>query len=121
MRVFDINKSRRVCVTEALARELAEKAIRRKRDCQNKFLSADAEDAEIRVALASIMQSLKGWTARQCNLALDRRGQFWQHESFDHVVRNQAEWERVVNYVVKNPVKAGLVKDWQNWKWSYRR
>ena len=108
-------------LTEALARELAEKAIKRKRDAQNKFLPADADDDEIKVALASIMQSLKGWTARQCNLALGRRGQFWQHESFDHVIRTQTEWDRVVNYVVNNPVKAGLVKDWQDWKWNYRR
>ena len=108
-------------LTEQMARESAGKSIQRKRRALSGFVPADADEDEIKVALASIMQSLKGWTARQCNLALKRQGQFWQHESFDHVIRNQAEWERIVNYVVSNPVKAGLVRDWQNWKWSYRR
>ncbi len=108
-------------LTEELAKELAEKAIKRKRDALNKCLPADTSEGVIKVVLASIMQSLKGWTARQCNLALGRQGQFWQHESFDHVIRDQAEWERIVNYVVNNPVKAGLVEKQQDWKWSYRR
>jgi len=108
-------------LTETRAKELAERAIERKRNAQNRLMPADAGEDKINVVLASIMQSLKGWTAHQCNLALDRKGQFWQHESFDHVIRDQTEWERIVNYVVNNPVKAGLVEDWQDWKWSYRR
>ncbi len=67
------------------------------------------------------MQSLKGYTARQGNLALGRRGAFWQHESFDHVVRDRAEFGRIINYVLNNPVKAGLVNHWQDWKWNYCR
>jgi hypothetical protein len=33
--------------------------------------------------LAEIMQSIKGVTARDCNRLLNRRGQFWEYESFD--------------------------------------
>ena len=108
-------------LTEELAREVADKTIQRRRAAQKPSSQIDSEEEKIQFVLASIMQSLKGWTAHQCNLALGRKGQFWQHESFDHVVRNQAEWERIVNYVVNNPVKAGLVENWQDWKWSYRR
>ncbi|MBO0801040.1 MAG: transposase [Blastocatellia bacterium] len=72
-------------------------------------------------ALSAIMQSLKGYTARKCNLVLQRQGAFWQHESFDHAIRSSEEWERVVKYVLNNPVKAGLVERWQDWKWNYRR
>jgi REP element-mobilizing transposase RayT len=108
-------------LTEARAKELADRASGQASQVAHPFLPADADENEIKAVLAAIMQSLKGWTARQCNLALARRGQFWQHESFDHVIRNQAEWERVVNYVVNNPVKAGLAERWQDWKWSYRR
>jgi REP element-mobilizing transposase RayT len=108
-------------LTEALAQDLAAKAIRRKQSALNQLLPADAEEKTCQFVLASIMESLKGWTARRCNQALNRQGQFWQHESYDHVIQNQKEWERVVNYVVNNPVKAGLVDDWQDWKWSYHR
>lgn len=67
------------------------------------------------------MQSLKGYTARKANCLLGRSGTFWQHESYDHVVRDPSEWRRIVNYVLNNPVKAGLVDTWEKWQWSYCR
>lgn len=70
-------------------------------------------------SLSSIMQSLKGFTAYKANQLLDRRGAFWQDESYDHTVRNQAELERIIKYVLFNPVKAGLVRDWREWPWTY--
>lgn len=70
--------------------------------------------------LAVLMHSLKGYTARRANQALGRNGQFWEHESYDHVIRT-GKYDRVVAYVLNNPVKAGLVEDWQDWKWSWWR
>ena len=72
-------------------------------------------------SLASIMQSLKGYTAFQCNRLLERKGEFWAHESYDHYVRDAEEWNRIMSYVLNNPVKAGYVADWRDWKWNYRR
>ena len=72
-------------------------------------------------SLSSLMQSLKGYTARKANYLLGLRGQFWQHESYDHVVRDSEEWGRIVTYVLNNPVKAGLVDTWEEWEWSYFR
>jgi putative transposase len=67
-----------------------------------------------------MMQRLKGRTAVAANKLLGRSGQaFWQHESYDHVVRNGEELARVVAYVVNNPVKAGLVEDWTQWPYTY--
>jgi len=62
--------------------------------------------------LSKIMQSLKGNTARQANLLLGRTGDFWQHESYDHVVRDAVELKRIVNYVLANPSRAGLATQW---------
>lgn len=71
-------------------------------------------------ALAKIMHSLKRFTASQANKILDRSGQtFWQAESYDHIVRNAPEWKNIMSYILDNPVKAGLVTDWQDWPWSY--
>ena len=67
--------------------------------------------------LSKIMQSLKRHTANECNKLLGRQGTFWQAESYDHIVRDTAEWERIIRYVLNNPVKAGLVSEW--WKWPY--
>ena len=71
--------------------------------------------------LASIMQSLKGYTAWKANRLLGRSGACWHHESYDHSVRDTSEWQRIVTYVLNNPVNAGLIKDWEKWQWSYCR
>ena len=69
--------------------------------------------------LSKIMHSLKRHTAYEANLLLERNGAFWQHENYDHFARDEAELERIIKYVLYNPVKAGLVDDWAKWKWSY--
>ena len=65
------------------------------------------------------MQSLKGYTAYKANRILGRTGQFWEEESYDHEVSNGAELDRIIRYVLDNPVKARLVTHWSQWKWSY--
>jgi REP element-mobilizing transposase RayT len=69
--------------------------------------------------LADTLKLLKGRTAHYCNQALNRSGAFWHHESYDHVVRDQKEYERIVHYIANNPVKAGLVKEWEDWKFTF--
>jgi putative transposase len=69
-------------------------------------------------ALSVAMKTLKGYTARRSNAILNRRGQFWQHESFDHWVRSEAELRRIASYIENNPVKAGLVSRPEDHRWS---
>ncbi len=67
-----------------------------------------------------VLKSLKGFSARQANKLLDRTGQpFWQAESYDHVVRGADEFNRIVLYILNNPVKAGLVSEWTDYPYSY--
>lgn len=68
--------------------------------------------------LYKIMQSHKSFTAKKCNAFLQREGPFWEPETYDHIVRD-GEYENIVNYILQNPVKAGMVKNWEDWKWSY--
>jgi REP element-mobilizing transposase RayT len=71
------------------------------------------------VAVPAITRWLKGSTARRANQILGRaRTPFWQDESFDHWVRNDHQFERIVRYIEENPVKAGLVKSAWDWPWS---
>lgn len=72
-------------------------------------------------AMSAIMHSIKLYTACRANRLLGRRGSFWQHENYDHVVRDEAELQRIVMYVLDNPVKAGLIQQWEAWPWSYCR
>jgi putative transposase len=70
--------------------------------------------------LAKIMFSLKGRSARECNLILGRTGSFWERESFDHVIRS-GKFDKTVRYVLTNPIKVGLVRHWEDWRWNYCR
>ena len=70
-------------------------------------------------SLSKIMHSFKRHTAHEANLILGRAGAFWQHENYDHFIRDDAELERIVKYVLHNPVKAELVKELTDWKWNY--
>ncbi|SHK52033.1 REP-associated tyrosine transposase [Hymenobacter psychrotolerans] len=65
------------------------------------------------------LQSLKMNTALKANKILEREGQFWQRESYDHIVRDGKELQRIVAYVLENPVKAGLTDNWQDWPYTY--
>ena len=66
-----------------------------------------------------LLKSLKGSTAREANRSLGRTGEpFWQKESYDHWVRNQAEFTRIRAYIENNPVKAGLVNTPEEYPWS---
>lgn len=77
-------------------------------------------DGKHYTALSRAMRLLKGKSAALCNRHLGRQGEdFWQHESYDHVVRNEREYERILAYIVNNPVKAGLVADWQDWPYTF--
>jgi putative transposase len=61
---------------------------------------------------------LKGFTAHQANALLGTHGPFWQEESYDHLVRTDAEFERIRIYIEQNPVKAGLASTSEAFSWS---
>jgi hypothetical protein len=72
--------------------------------------------------VARITKSLKGFTARRANQFLDRTGlPFWQYESYDHWVRSDREYQRIVAYIERNPVAAGLVESVEDWQWTSAR
>jgi putative transposase len=74
------------------------------------------------VAPSRLLQTLKGYTAREANRLLGRTGQpFWQAESYDHWVRDTPEAERIRAYIENNPAKAGLVARPDDYPWSSAR
>ena len=61
-----------------------------------------------RDALRQQCRSWKKFTATAINQRLGLTGEFWQVESFDHLVRNAAAFEKLREYVAENPAKAHL-------------
>ena len=71
------------------------------------------------VEISKLMHSLKRYTSRKANQILVLTGQpFWQEESYDHLVRDESEFRRIVAYIELNPVKAGLVTTPEAFPWS---
>jgi hypothetical protein len=60
--------------------------------------------------LSDILHSWKSFTANEANKLLGRSGQFWQDESFDHIVRDEHQVERFQHYIHENPAKAHLLQ-----------
>jgi putative transposase len=75
-----------------------------------------------RVPVSKLLQSLKRFTAREGNRILGVTGQpFWQDESYDRLVRDAIEFERIANYIETNPVSAGVAAAPADFLWSSGR
>jgi len=66
-------------------------------------------------SLSNVVHSWKSFSAKRANRILGSHGMFWQREYYDHLIRDQAEFEHALGYVAENPEKAKL-KDWK-WVW----
>ena len=64
------------------------------------------------------MRRLKGGSAREAKQLLGQTGKpFWQDESYDHLVRNTDEFHRLEDYILENPVRAGLARSVEEYPW----
>jgi putative transposase len=50
----------------------------------------------------------------------NRRGEYdlWQRRFWEHLIRDDGDFARHVDYIHYNPVKHGLVADPFDWRWS---
>lgn len=58
--------------------------------------------------LRSILHSWKSFSAKAINKLMGRSGSLWQEESYDHIVRSDAQQRHYEGYIEDNPRKAGL-------------
>jgi putative transposase len=71
------------------------------------------------VKVSTIVQFLKRYTAREITRVRNRKIRVWEHYYFDRFVRDYEDYGNVIGYVLNNPVKAGLVTVYSQWKDSY--
>ena len=69
--------------------------------------------------LSRIMKGIKGASARKINLSRETRGTVWQDESWDRIIRDEDELIGVLEYLVQNPVKAGLCAEPEAYPWLW--
>jgi putative transposase len=61
-----------------------------------------------KAAMLEQCESWKRFTANKINRVLGRKGRFWQQDAFDHLVRHEGQYQRLLRYFEENPVKAKL-------------
>jgi REP element-mobilizing transposase RayT len=71
------------------------------------------------IGLPAILKLIKGASARSVNKLLGISGPVWQEESFDHVLRSQDSLEEKLEYIRQNPVRRGLVKRPEDYRWLW--
>lgn len=67
------------------------------------------------VYLQDNMNSVKRFSGNQLNKLENRKGTVWQAESFDTTIRDEKHLYYAIEYTLNNPVKAGLVKNREDW------
>lgn len=77
------------------------------------------------VDMASIVQGWKSFTARwilrnAATLGVDvpQAGKVWLRDYWDRFVRSERHYQAAVDYIHRNPVKAGLCETPASWPWS---
>jgi REP element-mobilizing transposase RayT len=68
-------------------------------------------------SLSRWMKALKGVLSNQLK-ALGEKPPFWQQGFFDHVLRSGESYSEKWEYVRRNPVRAGLVEDPDDWEYG---
>lgn len=69
-------------------------------------------------SLSKIVHSWKSYTAHRANKLLGRSGAFWGPDYFDRYIRNERHLNATVEYILRNPVRAGLVDVPEEWPWA---
>jgi REP element-mobilizing transposase RayT len=67
-------------------------------------------------SLVDFMRLFKGRTTR--NLRGRVTGTIWQRSFHDHLIRRNEDITATLKYMLDNPVRAGLVDDWTQYRWS---
>jgi putative transposase len=82
------------------------------------WVSTLGQTARVRSPRERIMHSLQSYSGRTCNALMGGSGPFWQRESYDHVVRDEEEMQRILDYIELNPVRRGWVTHRDQWRFS---
>jgi putative transposase len=71
--------------------------------------------------LVQIIRDLKSRTGFEIARTRGIHGPIWQERYFDTIIRRVRNFWQKLEYIHRNPVEAGLVKDPEEWLWSSYR
>ena len=68
--------------------------------------------------ISQIMHDFKSHTAQEINRTLGRQGPFWQKGFYDHIIRDERDFKRRIDYIHRNPLTSGLVSNISEYAFS---
>jgi alanine--tRNA ligase len=79
----------------------------------------DQEGKPVFWPLSELLRSIKSLTAHEINKIEQNAGQVWENESFDRMVRGDADLEEKFHYICRNPWDSGLVPQTEDYPWLW--
>ena len=71
--------------------------------------------------LTEILHSVKSFSSQKINQQRREQGSLWQVESFDRIVRDEAEFLEKWQYIRNNPLKIDLAQSSEEYPWLYEK
>ena len=69
--------------------------------------------------LQELLHSIKSFTAHEINKLAKTTGRVWENESFDRMIRGDADLEEKFHYLCRNPWDSGVVPVTENYPWLW--
>jgi len=70
------------------------------------------------LTISQVIHDVKKVSARRLHERRATEGPLWQHQFWDRFVRHAKEFNDRLTYMHLNPVRKGLVKRPEDWRWS---
>ncbi|MGA0845283.1 MAG: alanine--tRNA ligase-related protein, partial [Luteolibacter sp.] len=71
----------------------------------------DANGDPVFWSLGDLMHSIKSFTAKEINKLLGKTGSVWEQESFDYLIRSDADLREKFEYITTNPQREELTQE----------
>jgi len=69
--------------------------------------------------LDKVMFRIKGASARYANGIMERTGALWERGYFNRIIKKENDYSTSMNYLVMNPVKAGLAPRPEDYEFTW--
>ena len=93
----------------------------KKTKCHAFCLMPDHSHIQISPKDGNLVDLINRWKSYTANRLKKEglEGPCWQRSFYDHALRKDEDIQTVAEYIVNNPVRAGLVKNWKDYPFSW--
>lgn len=74
------------------------------------ILKGESENSDVIKSMDAFKQKSGFWFHENLNQIK------WQKDYYDHIIRNEEDLKRQICYILRNPVRSGIVKNWKDYK-----